>query len=172
MNYFTIQSINLFLIQILHSKPIFVMKTDVQIMSRIIRQFLDLQIATHSNVFLTFYHVKLFASAFNSTFHGIFQLHTSSFWGKSGLIFKRYLWIVPRWISRVFAFGIGLVALDSSLKSIVSFEAIQFEKQSLKNRFCRKWWRQRAILIYQSIRSPVIPFFWMKKLLMKWHGKT
>ena len=39
--------------------------------------------------------------SFNSTFHGIFQLHASSFWGKSGLIFKRNLWIVPRWISRV-----------------------------------------------------------------------
>ena len=38
------------------------MKADFQIMSRIIR-ILDLQIATHSNVFLTFYHVKLFASA-------------------------------------------------------------------------------------------------------------
>ena len=59
-----------------------------------------------------------------------------------------------------------------SCQSIVSFEAILFEKQSLKNRFCQKWWRQRAIFFYQSIWSPAISFFWMKKLLMKCHGET
>ena len=59
-----------------------------------------------------------------------------------------------------------------SCQSIVSFEAILFEKQSLENRFCQKWWRQRAIFFYQSIWSPAISFFWMKKLLMKCHGET
>ena len=69
------------------------------------------------------------------------------------------------------------------LKSIVrfSFEIdCQFRNNSVRKIFfanknpglCRKWWRQRAFLIYQWIRSPVIPFFWMKRLLMKYHGKT
>ena len=75
------------------------------------------------------------------------------------------------------------LAIIFLLKSIVrfSFEIdCQFRNNSVRKIFfanknpglCRKWWRQRAILIYQWIRSPVIPFFWMERLLMKYHGKT